>query len=251
VLLRDEGDRGVLAIGQASHAWISGQLARAWGNDRFGTIAPYAEVCLAAEQHDVGMARWDLEPELDRATGLPVSFIDMPIELHLRLWREAPRRLLTQSRYAALLVSMHGMRLYERRDPSALAPDQAEDVRAYLGEQRELQQWLTESLGADVGQVGRNSDLIWTWDSLSLAVCLDWAPFKTPGVPSAGAPVTIELTPAGERTVGFEPWPFTEEAITVHADGRRLPGRYASAEALRAALASARWERVAFELRRA
>ena len=31
MLLREDGG-AVLAIGQTSHAWISGQLARAWGN---------------------------------------------------------------------------------------------------------------------------------------------------------------------------------------------------------------------------
>lgn len=251
MLIRDEGERGVLVIGQASHAWISGQLARAWGNERFGSFDPHDEVCLAADQHDVGMAMWDLEPERDPTTGLPVSFVDMPIELHLRLWREAPRRLLSQSRYAALLVSMHGMRLYERRDLSLLTPERAENVRAYLIEQREFQQQLRQSLGARPTEVGRNSDLIWTWDSLSLAVCLDWAPFETPGVPSAGDPVAIQLQPAGERTVAFEPWPFAQDRVTVHADGRRLAHRYDSAEALRDALANARWESVAFELCRA
>jgi len=33
MLLREEGD-AVIAIGRASHAWISGQLARVWGNER-------------------------------------------------------------------------------------------------------------------------------------------------------------------------------------------------------------------------
>src|SRR6185312_9496068 len=61
VLLRTDS-RGVLAIGQPSHAWISGQLARIWGNARFGAVEPYEEVCLGAEQHDVGMADWDLAP---------------------------------------------------------------------------------------------------------------------------------------------------------------------------------------------
>ncbi len=197
------------------------------------------------------MATWDLEPDLDPATGLPVSFVDMPIEVHLRLWGEAPRRLLAQSRYAALLVSMHGTRLYERRDLSALAPERVRDVRAYLTEQRELQGQLRQSLGVHPTEIARNSDLIWTWDSLSLAVCLDWAPFQTPGVPSAGEPVAIQLQPAGERTVAFDPWPFAHDRVTVHADARRLPDRYDSAVALRDALASARWESVAFELCRA
>jgi hypothetical protein len=40
VLLRRDGD-GVVAIGQPAHAWVSGQFARAWGNERFGAVDPY------------------------------------------------------------------------------------------------------------------------------------------------------------------------------------------------------------------
>src|SRR5205085_1980739 len=114
VLLRKQGDR-VIAIGQASHAWMAGQLARAWGNDRFPAPEPREEVCLAAEQHDVGMAECDLRPPLNPATGLPVSFLELPVETAIGLWRAAPSKLVSQSRYAALLVSMHGCALQERR----------------------------------------------------------------------------------------------------------------------------------------
>src|SRR5918911_1161278 len=81
-----EDDAGVICIGQASHAWVSGQLARRWGNDRFARPDPFDEVCLGAEQHDVGMSEWDLLPELDPDTGLPRSFMAMPLATHLRLW---------------------------------------------------------------------------------------------------------------------------------------------------------------------
>src|SRR5918998_6839827 len=127
-----EHEDGLLAIGQPSHAWISGQLARAWGNERFVSVWPWEEVCLAAEQHDVGMAGWDLEPELDPDTGRPRSFMRMALETHLELWSAAPHRLRAQSRYAALLVSLHGTALYERRDLAPLAPDDARAVRSFL-----------------------------------------------------------------------------------------------------------------------
>jgi hypothetical protein len=97
VLLREEGG-DVLCIGQASHAWISGQLARAWGNDLFPPPSPREEVCLAAVQHDIGMAGWDLQPSLNPATGRPHSFLEMPLPVHLELWTAAPSKLLTQSR---------------------------------------------------------------------------------------------------------------------------------------------------------
>ncbi len=251
MILRDEGEEGVLAIGQASHAWISGQLARAWGNRRFGTLHPFEEVCLAAEQHDVGMAMWDLTASFDPATGLPYSFSQMPLGLHIGLWGAAPEKLLTQSRYAALLVSMHGMRLYELRDLDELDREAADRVRAYLHDQRALQQRLIDSLAADRSAVARNSDLIWTWDFVSLALCLDWPPCEVASVPSADGPVTIRLSPTGEHRTVIDPWPFTAETVTVRAEGRRLSGGYESEAAMREALAGASWEAIAFELRRA
>jgi len=42
-----------ICITQPTRAWVAGQLARAWGNDRFGSFAPWEEVCLGAEQHDM------------------------------------------------------------------------------------------------------------------------------------------------------------------------------------------------------
>src|SRR5436305_493748 len=83
----------------------SGTLARAWGSALFAAPDPYGEVCLAAEQHDVGMAEWDLRASLNPRTGLPCSFLEIPLQTHLALWTAAPAKLLTQSRYAALLVS--------------------------------------------------------------------------------------------------------------------------------------------------
>ena len=44
MLLRKDG-LDVIAIPQPSHAWLSGQMARAWGNRRFAAPMPYDEVC--------------------------------------------------------------------------------------------------------------------------------------------------------------------------------------------------------------
>jgi hypothetical protein len=72
LLRRDE--ESVIAIPQPSHAWVSGQMARAWGNRRFAAPTPHAEVCLAAEQHDIGWFGWETRPTLDAETGLPQEF---------------------------------------------------------------------------------------------------------------------------------------------------------------------------------
>ena len=254
-----EGDEGaVVAIGQPSHAWLSGQLARAWGNGRFGPVEPWEEVCLAAEQHDVGMAEWDLAPERDPDTGRPRSFMRMSLATHLELWSMAPDRLRAQSRYAALLVSMHGSALYERRDLDRLDPGGAEAVRGYLTRQRELQAALVDELRGDRAYadsarselVARNQGLIWAWDSLSLALLLDWAPHETDPVPAAAGTAVLRLEEVDRATARFslDPWPFVRDRVAVHCEGRRLEGRFEDEDAMRAALDRAPWVTLRFDL---
>ena len=245
VLRRDGG--AVVAIGQPSHAWLSGQLARAWGNERFGALVPREEVCLAAEQHDIGMAAWDGAPTLNAETGLPHSFVEMPVETHLELWSRGPELVLPQSRYAALLVSMHGTALYELRDLTKLDEAQADLVRRYLADQRAVQRRLLGALGDPAG-VARNQRLIWTWDAFSLALCLDWAPHTLREVPTADGVVDVELAPLSELSVGVDPWPFAAETLRVRTEGRVLRGRFDSEDEMRAALRDAEWTGVEFEL---
>lgn len=253
MLLRaDDGD--FLAIGQASHAWISGQLARAWGNADFPAPAPFEEVCLAAEQHDVGMATWDLWPEHNPRTGLPVAFTEMALQTHLALWSSAPRRLLTQSRYAALLVSMHGCRLYAQRDLERLPAGDSDAIRAYLRQQDHLQDRLLTSLRAEPlmaaaapQAINQASQLIWTWDLISLALCLSWPAQTASDVPGRSGPVALALA-AREREMTVSPWPFSLPEVEVRCQGRRLTGRFQSREAMHQALDAAAWETIEFVL---
>lgn len=235
MLLRRDGD-DVIAIGQPAHAWLSGQLARAWGNERFGAVEPWEEVCLAAEQHDAGMAAWERRPTLNPDTGLPRSFMELPLDEHLEIWWSAAPLVLSQSRYAALLVSMHGSALFERRDLARLAPDDVARVRDFLAGQRELQERLLAGLGTPAELVRRNQRLVWTWDSLSLGLLLDWAPFELKAVPAAQGEVDIAVSEAT-----LEPWPFGAPHVTFRCEGRRLSGRFDDEAAMQEALAAAPW----------
>jgi hypothetical protein len=239
LLCRHDGE--LIAVGQPAHAWVSGQIARAWGNERFGALAPREEVCLAAEQHDAGMAAWETRPTLNPETGLPRSFMELTLAEHLEIWWSAAPLVMAQSPYAALLVSMHGTALYERRDVTRLAPADAEKVQAFLAGQRDLQERLRAALGADPGDVRRNQRLIWTWDSLSLGLLLGWEPFTLAQVPTADGDTDVEV-----RDGSLDPWPFGTPEVNVRYDGRRLAGPYADEEAMRAGLAAAPWLR--FEL---
>src|SRR3954466_7381376 len=163
-----ETESGVICIGQASPAWGAGQLARRWGNDRFARPDPFDEVCLGAEQHDVGMAQWDLHPELNPETGLPRSFMEMPLLTHLELWSKAPEKVLTQSPYAALLVSMHGHALSARRDTMEPDSDDSRAVARFVREREAYERDLIASLGEDPDRARRNQVLVWALDFLSL-----------------------------------------------------------------------------------
>jgi hypothetical protein len=235
VVLRELDGDSVLCIRQPAHAWLSGQLAAAWGNALFPEPRPREEVCLAAAQHDLGMAAWDAEPDLNTDTGWPMSFLEMPVETHLRLWTAAPALALTQSRWVALLVSMHGAHLYAgRADEPGVS-----DVLGYLAAFADA---IRASLGASEDEAARNQRLLATWDWMSLVLCRD----DLPATVEAERSLRMERT--GEGTVSVAPWPFRADAAGVSVDARRLEGRFDDREAMREALRLAPWERVELQL---
>ncbi len=258
MLVRRDG----LVIGQPAHAWISGQLARAWGNAAFPAPAPREPFCLAAEQHDVGWADADLAP-VAGPDGRPLSFMQQPRAAHVAIWRDAARRLLAQSRYAALLVSLHGTSLYERVDAEAQPPDVAAAIRGYMAAERALQSELAG--GLDRAEVDRNRRLLLALDRLSLMLC-HGSPTTLEDVPSAGGAAAIRVEPAVERAAEVarddravppatasasfvvDPWPFAAGAVAVGCEARLLEGSFAGDEALRAALAAAPWVPLRWEL---
>jgi hypothetical protein len=185
------------------------------------------------------MAEWDLRPTLNAETGLPHSFMEMPLDVHLELWSQAAGKLLRQSAYAALLVSMHGTALYEMRDLDRMEATDAEKVRRFLAERRAEQDALLDQLGDTRAGVERNQRLIWTWDFMSLALCLDWPPATAERVPLGGDTADIRMEPAGEGAVALDPWPFSAGELTVRCEGRPLDGDHRSQEEMQAALDAA------------
>src|SRR5829696_8058274 len=104
VLYRQDPD-GPVIITQPAHAWVAGQMARAWGNAHFLRPEPWEEVCLATERHDDGWLAWEAAPTLDPQTRQPFSFLAIPRSEHLALWSKAEQTVLSLGRYPALLVS--------------------------------------------------------------------------------------------------------------------------------------------------
>jgi hypothetical protein len=251
-MLFREDNEGMWAIAQPAHAWLSGQLAAAWGNERFGEFTPRNEVLLAAAQHDIGWIAWEQNPAFNPATGRPFSFLELPTADHLKIWRATAPALLPQSRYAALLVSLHGTGLYERlHDYSRDTAEEAEAARQYLADEKVVQGRLIESLAGDPAfaeaaepaTLDRNRRLLATWDAMSLFLC-----FGRPeeqqlrDVPASQGSLNLSLRPADREGFAFriDPWPFHESRVVVLLDALRLPSRFPSRQALREGLKTAR-----------
>ncbi len=232
-MLVRSSDEGALAIGQLSHAWLSGQLARAWGNDDFPGPEPREAIALGAEQHDIGWALFDLRPGRSE-NGLPRNFLELTVEEHLEIWTTAPDHLLSQSAHAALVVSLHGCSLSELRLRSA--PDEGEPLRRHIAAEQARQTRLRGLLDLTEEQTRMTQRMMWTWDGLSLALCNGWDPFTARDVPSSGGLADIELVSAGEGTFTVDPWPFSESRVVVRCEARRLQPRYEDERAMQAAL---------------
>jgi hypothetical protein len=252
MLIRTTGEH-VVVITQPAHAAISGQLARTWGNERFGAVEPFDDVCLGAVLHDIGWIDWEQAPTLNAETGLPDSFLQLPTRVHLDIWEHASRRASTFGRYPGLLTSMHFTGLYERfHDYSRDSEDDARDARALVARELTFQDATIARLRADASMARfatdehllRNRGLVAVWDGISLALCHGVNETRTfRGVPAAGEDVVMTLAPA-DRGVTVDPWPFGVDRLTVRADGRILRDRYDDEEAMQRALADAEWTSV-------
>ncbi|WP_051955426.1 DUF3891 family protein [Beijerinckia mobilis] len=241
-----------IAISQPSHAWLSGQLARHWGNALFVRPKPFDEFCLATEQHDIGWHEWERAPVLNAATGLPLQFFEMAGAIHTDLWREGVNRARNFGRFVGVLVSLHAVTIFGFAfDPAKATPDHAAKVQSFLAALKSQRaEWL-ESLRTNPAYapyvsetlLDDNRRLIALFDRLSLDICFGITTEKTyPDIPVApGKRTALHLYPVnGDKGVlALSPWPFAAEEIRVRILGRLLEGRFTTQADLDAALMEA------------
>ena len=133
----------VIAISQTAHAWVSGQLARQWGNERFPSFAPIEPLCYAAEQHDRGFLDWERQPTLNPKSGLPHTFENIPLSLHVELQKKSILELKAVSLYAALVTSLYFARAVGKESRVENREDR-QRIAEFLREQKALQRKLLE-----------------------------------------------------------------------------------------------------------
>jgi len=243
-----------LVITQPSHAWLAGQLARAWGNDEFAPPVPAEAVCLAAEQHDLGWYDWERMPTLNRRTGKPHFFREVAVSAHVAIWRRGVEMAMALGRYPALLVSLHASGLYGQFDPHPYGhfePDRAasEDVvlvRDLLATLKRTQERLLARIADDPvyrdaagpERVARNRTLVTVADRMSIAICSGVVTPTTIGAPGSNDFVLSPIDGDPHHLL-VDPWPFRAQTVQLLGEGRALPESYADESSMRSALDAA------------
>lgn len=227
-----------LAISQPSHAWIAGQILRAWGQ------ALEEPLLLAADQHDIAWQDWERAPSFNPETGRPHSFRALGAAIHAPMWAEGIERVLAAwGMRVALLISRHGALLYTRfADPARMSPADAAAIEAFLLQQRGLQKQWADALGLDNATLAHDTDLIAMVDALSLAICGDLkVPLEVKVPDGWGGHRTLRLAAMSGEAGAFtlSPWPLRVASLVLEAEGIPLPeaGRFPDAAAMH------RWHR--------
>jgi hypothetical protein len=243
------GPSGVLAISQPTHAWISGQILRAWNDDALGE-----PLMLAAEQHDVGWLDWETAPTFNPETGRPHLFREIGAAIHSPMWRRGVEHALgAWGAHVALLVSRHGGVIYRRyMDRHRMNDADAAAAEAYLKMQAPIEAGWAKALGLDAAELQKETALIALVDTLSLALCGELkAPIELEAPTATGGTQTLRLAERPGHSFEFilSPWPLRTETLTVEGEARALPatGRFADEAAMRAWLKSP--ERATFRAR--
>ena len=248
MLFREHPSQPPLAISQPAHAWISGQLLRAWDE-------PFTKpLLLAAEQHDIGWIDWETAPSFDPHTGRPHRFREVGAAVHAPMWTKGVERALgAWGAHVALLVSRHGGVIYRRySDRHRVAVADAVAAQRFLETQAPIEQAWARALGLDAAALNRETALVALVDTLSLALCGELkAPLDLEVPDRHGQLKTLRLVERTGQPFDFtlSPWPFRSGVITVEGEARVLPaeGRFADEAAMRAWLEAP--QRTAFHAR--
>lgn len=246
-MLHRKEDEGIVLITQPAHAWVSGQLARHWGNSEFEDKSE--EVCLAAEQHDIGFMGWEQRPTLDREAGLPYSFLELPSEMHFEIWTDGIQKMLRFGRYPALLVSKHFYWIAKRAAAEKNGKYQ-ELASRFMENQELLQTTLATSLANDFyygtkfteDRLRADHEFVSLVDWISLQLLLRFREERIASeLPVRPGAACFKLTPLNEGAteVSMGPWPFSCDKVRLVCDGKRLLKPYTDEEAMREGLRAA------------
>jgi hypothetical protein len=222
----------------------------------FGHYAPDADVYIAAALHDVGYLNWEQAPGLNPKTGLPYTFLELPTDKRLALWRRSVEKMMRYGRYPALLVSMHFAKLCHRHRQFD-SPQEFDLQMKFLHEQGELQRTLLTSLQNDFfysawasdENIERNARLVSIWDWISLSLLIGFEKQRViEHVPSGPGELVMRME-FKDHAVRFDPWPFrNDEPFQIVCEGRHLLSTFTEDKKMHEALRAASPVTLKFDL---
>jgi len=241
------------------HTAMCGQMARAFGNDRFEPPAPFAEVVHLVENHDRGWDDYDRNPGLDPATRLPYIMARTPAPDAVKTNRGSPDFNEAYHPYCGLLSSMHSFGLYNGRygfsrfvvrtqatTAIEVATPNRALIDAMLAHEEARQARLKATLGAATAtrdwvadrHLFQNYKQLQFFDTVSLYFHLRYAGARGEQVyvhvpMNAEADATLTLRKVDERVYSLDPYPFGCDRLTLTCRGRYVepfPGDFDPAQ---------------------
>lgn len=247
-MLRLETETGWWLVTHPDHARLAGAFAERWGNDRFASPEPRANVLKGIARHDDGWLARDAQPQITRQ-GKPSAFstelvgkysafeeIDLPDYLAVR--DRAVRLIAAEDPYAALLISMHTYSLlHDHADRSTIVPDQLPLLDRFLEQQHAFQQSLKQQINADAQFTPEQASeatildhfrLLQATDNLSLLTCVDFrqqANLLHPLPLRDGSRTPVQVRAKSSRHFVLDPYPFAEASLTFQFPAQHVQGK--------------------------
>lgn len=252
-MLRYRTDDGWFLLTHPEHARIAGEFASVWGNRRFRTPFPRADVVEGVRRHDDGWSARDVRPLLTRegkpsAFGVDLvgkysAFEEIDLADYLGVRGRAMEVVAADNPYAAILISMHTCNLLtQHADRSTIRPADLPLLDAFVARQEERQSELRAGCAASgryreedltAQTLLENFRLLQACDNMSLMSCVDYggpASLLHPLPLEGGGTSEVSVFRIGARHFRLSPWPFSVDRIEVLASGRRVKGeRFTSA----------------------
>lgn len=248
--------KGLLCLTlQTDHANACREMAAAWGNDRFAPVTAHRESVLSATaMHDEGWVAWERRPRIRPDNSRPYSFLEIPQAEHTEIYSRGVALTRAVDPYAALLVSLHGVGLYNGRyghmphipvrptDPGAGAL-----IQRFMTEQAAVQAELIAELKPDLITLWTYYRWLQAWDGISLMTTIfapepgrEIAIGRMPHHPGVMSDEPMVLQGAGPETWALTAWPFAQDRLELTWPVRYVADKaYESDEEFQEALAAA------------
>lgn len=240
-----EGEARFISL-MTEHMDLCRQFAEAFGNDRFEKPVPYEETLYAISHHDRGWDQFDANPVLDPVTGFPAGVGGAKGPGGAETTRLSPEFNEQKHAYCGLLASMHTWGLYNERygytdfrvrqggsTSVPISPEMADETNAILDGELARQQRLKEQLAADPqtrdwveeNNLFRNYKLLQFCDTLALYFNLRHRSDRSVEVyvhvpETVDRDTSVTVTPIGDSTYSFDPFPFAGDRLEVRCRGR-------------------------------